>query len=218
MNIYGRSLSFSRTHRIRALELLLRSRYRSPLWAHRSARSPRQLSPFTLMGNPPPQPPYAQVGCLPKATGRSGLKFEKLCVETPNRAVYTFVLGHLSGRDRGAIHPAEALRLPPVVEIATFSLTQVLWPFATACIHHWFFQAHNEMLCFFTTAVQPLDTFLDLYSIGRVVHPRPSSNRGGLPLPVPRNHLPNMRRSRWSADTNFPPQASFHHSTVKIRP
>src|SRR5580704_8468335 len=90
-------------------------------------------SPFTLMGNPPPQAAIrAKVGMPAKSDGSLWINLKNSCVETPNRAVYAlFWAISVVGIGAPSIRP-KALRLPPSSRIATFSLTPISLAFATA--------------------------------------------------------------------------------------
>src|SRR3984893_16205015 len=109
------------------------------------------ISPFTLMGNPPPHAATREsVGIPAKSDGSSLIKLKKSCVETPNRAVYAFFCAiSMVGIEAPSIL-LKALRLPPSSRIATFSLTPSSLAFATAASTI-FCASSEEMLYFFTT-------------------------------------------------------------------
>src|SRR6266404_1622413 len=118
------------------------------------------ISPFTLMGNPPPYAATrASVGMPAKSDGSPWIKSKKSCVETPNRAVYAlFCAISMVGIEAPSIR-INALRLPPSSRIATFSVTPSSLAFATAAFTI-FCASSEEMLCFFTTLAigfAPLD-------------------------------------------------------------
>jgi len=102
----------SRTHRIRAPGLLSAVDSFCTAGAPLKPDRPDNFS-STLIGNPPPKPPHAKVwGCPPKSDG-SVDKVEKVCVETPNRAVYA-LFSAISMQRIGARPSAEALRFPVI--------------------------------------------------------------------------------------------------------
>src|SRR6478736_8713479 len=120
------------------------------------------ISPFTLMGNPPPHAATrASVGMPAKSDGSLWIKLKKSWVETPNRAVYALFCA-ISMQRIGApsIRP-KALRLPPSSRIATFSLTPSSLAFANASSTI-FCASSEEMLCFFTTLAMGLLLPLDI--------------------------------------------------------
>src|SRR6201998_585493 len=91
------------------------------------------ISPFTLMGTPPPHAAIrASVGMPAKSDGSLRIKLKNSCVETPNRAVYAlFWAISVVGIGAPSIRP-KALRLPPSSRIANFPLTPRSLAFATA--------------------------------------------------------------------------------------
>src|SRR6266446_1177769 len=109
------------------------------------------ISPFTLMGNPPPQAAIrARVGMPAKSDGSPWIKLKNSCVETPSRAVYAlFCAISMVGIGAPSIR-LKALRLPPSSRMVTFSLTPSSLAFATAAFTI-FCASSEEMLCFFTT-------------------------------------------------------------------
>src|ERR1700731_3287937 len=123
------------------------------------------ISPFSLMGNPPPHAAIrASVGMPAKSDGSLWIKLKNSCVETPNRAVYAlFWAISMVGIGAPSIRP-KALRLPPSSRIATFSLTPSSLAFATA-LSTIFCASSKEMLCFFTTLAIGRLPRLDLYCV-----------------------------------------------------
>src|SRR5712672_2021253 len=118
------------------------------------------ISPFTLMGNPPPHAATrVSVGIPAKSDGSLWIKLKKSCVETPNRAVYAlFCAISMVGIEAPSIR-LKALRLPPSSRIATFSATPSSLAFATAAFTI-FCASSEEMLYLFTTLAigfAPLD-------------------------------------------------------------
>src|SRR5690349_18526862 len=109
------------------------------------------ISPFTLMGNPPPHAATrASVGIPANSDGSPLIKSKKSCVDTPNRAVYAlFCAISMVGIEAPSIR-LKALRLPPSSRIATFSVTPSSLAFATDAFTI-FCASSEEMLCFFTT-------------------------------------------------------------------
>src|SRR6266404_2060633 len=110
------------------------------------------ISPFTLMGNPPPHAATrASVGMPAKSDGSPWIKSKNSCVETPNRAVYAlFCAISMVGTEAPSIR-LKALRLPPSSRIATFSLTPSSVAFATAAFT--IFCASSEEILFFLTTL-----------------------------------------------------------------
>src|SRR3984893_11042793 len=140
------------------------------------------ISPFTLMGNPPPHAATrASVGMPAKSDGSLWIELKESCVVTPNRAVYAlFCAISMVGIEAPSIR-LNALRLPPSSRIATFSLTPSSLAFATAALTI-FCASSEEMLCFFTTlAIGHLPPF-HMYCV--LIIPRTSRNRGGPPCPA----------------------------------
>src|SRR5882724_5585103 len=109
------------------------------------------ISPFTLMGNPPPHAATrASVGMPAKSDGSPWIKSKNSCVETPNRAVYALFCAISMHRNGAPSIRLNALRLPPSSRIATFSVTPSFLAFATAASTI-LCASSEEMLCFFTT-------------------------------------------------------------------
>src|SRR5205807_9017367 len=109
------------------------------------------ISPFTLIGNPPPHAATREsVGKPAKSDGSLWIKLKKSCVETPNRAVYALFCAISMQRIGAPSIRLKALRLPPSSSIATFSVTPSSLAFATASSTI-FRASSEEMLCFFTT-------------------------------------------------------------------
>src|SRR5208282_6052236 len=94
-------------------------------------------SPFTLMGNPPPHAAIrASVG-MPGQKRRVALdKVEKLLRGDAEQSCVCLVLGHLSSRDRGAIHPAKGLEISAVIENRYVLANAKFSGFRHRCIHH----------------------------------------------------------------------------------
>src|SRR5882724_5294957 len=111
------------------------------------------ISPFTLMGNPPPHAATrANVGMPAKSDGSPWIKSKNSCVETPNRAVYAlFCAISMVGIEAPSIR-LNALRLPPSSRILSFSLTPSSLAFATASSTI-FLASSEETLYFFTKSV-----------------------------------------------------------------
>src|ERR1700724_800919 len=122
------------------LELLSRSRCRSALWAHRSVRSPRQLS-VHLNGKPSTPRRHTRKRGDAGQKRRVALdKVEKLLRGDAEQSCVCLVLGHLNGRDPRAIHPAEGLEIAAVVENRYVLANTKFSGFRHRCIHHFLCQ------------------------------------------------------------------------------
>src|SRR5258708_19720980 len=97
-------------------------------------------------------------------------KVEKLLRGDAEQSCVCLVLGHLSGRDRGPIHPAKGLEIAAVVENRYVLANTNFSGFRHRCIHHFLCQLIRDAV------------FLHYVS-----HWIPSSTR--LVLPVDRSHL-----------------------------
>src|ERR1700726_1580439 len=112
---------------------------------------PPTISPFTLMGNPPPHAAIrGNVGMPAKSDGSPWMRLKRSCVETPNRAVYALFWAISMERIGAPSIRLKALRLPPSSRIVTFSRTPSSLAFATAASTI-FCASSEEMLCFLIT-------------------------------------------------------------------
>src|SRR5580704_1495365 len=123
-------------HRIRALELLSRSRCRSALWG---TAEPDRPDNFSVHLNGKPSTPSRHT----RKRGDTGQerrvaldKVEKLLRGDAEQSCVCLVLGHLSGRDRGAIHPAKGLEISAVVENRYVLANAKFSGFRHRCIYH----------------------------------------------------------------------------------
>src|SRR5258708_2423189 len=159
-------------------------------------------SPFTLMGNPPPQAAIrASVGMPAKSDGSPWIKLKKSCVETPSRAVYAlFCAISMVGIGAPSMR-LKALRLPPSSRMVTFSLTSSSRALATAAFTI-FCASSKEILCFFTTLVIGHLPPFDLYCV--LIHSfaidRRFSLQSGVHSTIHGQVRPGNVRGLWTGD------------------